>query len=482
MSPATVQSYVNRAEVVKLSWPLPDGLDDEALERLLFPHETDYSRRCPEPDFALIHLELKKKHVTKLLVWQEYREQHTDGMQYSQFCDRYRRWTDSLSVTMRQSHRAGERMFVDFSGDGLEVIDPRTGECKMAKLFVAVLGASNLTYVEPVFSEDLPTWIGCHVRAFTYFGGVVEIVVPDNLKSGVKRADFYDPELNPTYADLAQHYNTVVIPARKRKPRDKAKAEQGVLLAERWVLAVLRKREFGSLAELRDAVTPLRDRLNDRPMQKIGRSRRQIFEAVERAALKPLPSQPYEMCTWKKVTVNIDYHIEFEDHYYSVHYTYYTSNRRKMEVRATAATVEILHRGRRVASHVRSYEKYKHTTNPDHMPDHHRIRVEWSPSRIISWAKSVGPCTAGVIDKIMSTRKHPEQGYRSCLGILRLRDRYPEDRIERACERAMKYGTPSRKSIETILKYNRDRLDEEECGGQQALPWHSNVRGPTYYQ
>jgi len=480
LSSSTVLDYIGRAQVAKLAWPLPDELDDEALGRLLFPNEKRPVRKRPKLDFALIHLELKRKHVTKLLLWQEYREQHPDGYQYSQFCEHYNRWADSLSVTMRQTHRAGEKMFVDFSGDGIDIVDPRTGECKTAKLFVAVLGASNLTYVEPVLSEDLPTWITCHVNAFSYIGGVAEITVPDNLKSGVTRPDYYDPDLNPAYADLAQHYKTAVIPARVRKPRDKAKVEQGVLLAARWIIAVLRNHEFTSMTELRLAIRPLVERLNNRPMQKIGKSRRQVFEEIEKAALKPLPSKPYELCEWKKASVNIDYHIEFDDHYYSVHFTYYTSRRRKVDVRATATTVEILWSGRRIASHVRSYEKYRHTTKDEHMPESHRQNLEWPPSRIIAWAKSVGPSTAQVVEEIMRRRQHPEQGYRSCLGILRLRDRYPDDRIERACARAVQYRMFSRRSIEATLKNNKDRVEEEQPS-QQPLPWHENIRGGGYY-
>jgi len=475
-----VADYVARAEVAKLTWPLDPPLDDEALERLLFPHEHEAIRLCPEPEYGHVHLELKKKHVTKLLLWQEYREQHPDGYQYSQFCERYREWAAGLSVTMRQEHRAGEKMFVDFSGDGITIVDPRTGECHTAKLFVAVLGASNLTYIEAVLHEDLPTWIACHVHAMAYFGGVAEIWVPDNLKSGVKRPDYYDPEMNPTYADLARHYAAVVIPARKRKPRDKAKVEQGVLLASRWVIAVLRHREFTSLHELQEAVRPLLERLNNRPMQKLKRSRREVFEAIERAALQPLPSAPYELCVWKKVKVNIDYHVEFDDHYYSVHYTHYSKNQRDMEVRATATTVEILYGGRRVASHVRSYEKHRFTTKPEHRPASHSQHLEWTPSRMISWGKSIGPNTGAVLEEILNRQQHPEQGFRSCLGVIRLHDSYPTERLEKACARALKYGTVNRRSIEAILKNNLESaVDEPEP--QLALPLHENVRGAGYY-
>lgn len=480
LSPSTVLDYLGRARVAQLNGSLIEVMDDAALNALLFPNEDQPNRSRPEPDFSLIHLELKKKHVTKMLLWQEYREQHPDGYQYSQFCEHYNRWADSLHVTMRQRHRAGEKAFVDFSGDGIDIINPKTGECQTAKLFIAVLGASNFTFVDPVLNEKLPTWISCHVKAFDYFGGVPEILVPDNLKSGVTRPDYYDPELNPTYADLARHYQVAVIPARKRKPRDKAKAEQGVLLAERWILAALRHREFTSLAELREAIRPLVEKLNNRRMQKIGKSRREVFEELEKPALRSLPQEPYELCDWKKVSVNIDYHIEYDDHYYSVHYTYYTSSRRKMEVRATSSTVEVFYGGRRVASHVRSYKKFDHTTKPEHMPDSHRRNLEWPPSRIIAWAKTVGPCTAQVIEEIMKRRQHPEQGYRSSLGILRLRDRYPDERIERACERAVRFRSFSRRSIEATLKNNRDRINDEPTP-QQSLPLHENVRGGGYY-
>jgi transposase len=477
----TVAEYLVRARAAKLTWPPDPPLDDEALERLLFPHEHQPLRLRPEPDYALVHLELKKKHVTKMLLWQEYREQHPDGYEYSQFCARFREWVAGLSVTMRQDHRAGEKMFVDFSGDGLTIVDPHTGECQTAKLFVAVLGASNLTYVEPVLHEDLSTWIDCHVRALAYFGGVPAIWVPDNLKSGVRRPDFYDPDINPTYADLSRHYGAVVIPARKKKPRDKAKVEQGVLLASRWILAVLRHRELSSYAELRDAVRPLVERLNNRPMQKLKRSRREVFDSIEREALQALPSTPYELCIWKKVRVNIDYHVEFDDHYYSVHYTHYSKGQRDMEVRATATTVEILYGGRRVASHVRSFQKYKHSTKPEHRPVAHTQHLEWPPSRIIAWGNSIGPSTGAVLEEILKRRQHPEQGFRSCLGVIRLKDRYPPERLEKACTRALKYRTLNRRSIEAILKNNLDRDPDEPEVPQLALPWHGNIRGGGYY-
>jgi transposase len=366
ISPATASDYLGRVAVAKLGWPLPTELDnDAALNRLLFPNEGHPVAQRPEPDWSHVHLELRRKHVTKLLLWQEYREANAEGFEYSQFCDKYLRWAVHLTVTMRQNHRAGEKCFVDFSGDGIDIVDPLTGECQTAKLFVAVLGASSLTYVEPVFDEELPTWIACHVHAFEFFGGVSEIVVPDNLKSGVTKASKYEPTVNRTYADMARHYGTAIIPARAYRPRDKAKVEQGVLLAQRWILAVLRNRTFFSLEELREAVKVLVTRLNDRPMQKLKKSRRQLFDELEKSALKPLPSMSYEFADWALPRVGLNYHVNFDDHWYSVLYTLYGQ---QLELRATATTIEVFRGGKRETSHARSYEKNRYSTKKEHMP------------------------------------------------------------------------------------------------------------------
>lgn len=476
LSPATVSGYLGRIAAAKLTWPLPAELDDEALEGLLFPDEGRPVTQRPEPDWALVHQELKKKHVTKQLVWLEYREAHNDGYQYSRFCERYAQWAVHLSVTMRQTHRAGEKMFVDFSGDGIEIVDPLTGDRRVAKLFVAVLGASNLTYVEAALSEDLPSWIGGHVRAMTYFGGSAEIYVPDNLKSGVKRADNYDPEINPTYAELACHYGAVVMPARKRKPRDKAKVEQGVLLAERWILAVLRHQTFFSLRELDDAIEPLVERLNDRRMRKLGKSRRQLFEEIERGALRALPVLPYAYADWARPKVSLDYHVEFDHHFYSVPYLLVGE---RLDVRATATMIEILRGGHRVTSHLRSYIRNSHTTKPEHMPQRHREYAKWTAERLANWAQTVGPKTSALAEEIMRRRRHPEQGFRACLGLIRLGDRFDPERVERACARALKHGAISYQSVVSILANKLDEADEEPAQG--PLPFHENIRGPGYY-
>lgn len=485
VSPSTVQGCIGRFEVQGLLWPLSEELDDLQLERLLYPAELAPKRSRPEPDWPLVHRELKKKHVTKMLVWQEYREGCADGLSYSQFCERYIRYRDSLGLVARRDHKAGERMFVDFSGDGIDIIEPNTGEVSVAKLFVAVLGASNLTYVEPVLHENLPTWIQCHINAFNFFGGVAEITVPDNLKSGVTKPDRYEPDLNPTYAALAAHYKTAVIPARVRKPRDKAKVEQGVLLAERWIIAVLRHREFHRLADVRVAVRELNTKLNDRPMQKLAYSRRQLFEAIEKSALLPLPTSPFELCDYKRVRVNIDYHVEYDSHYYSVHYTHYINQQRDMEVRATATGVEVFFAGRRVAVHVRSYDPVKkYVTLSEHMPASHRQNLEWTPTRLIRWGESIGPSTKQLIEEILHRRTHPEQGFKSCLAVLRLAKDFPADRFERACARAVRFRAFSYKSVKAILKNNLDKeplVNRAEADAQLTLPLHENIRGPEYY-
>ena len=478
LSPSTVSDYLGRIAVAKLAWPLPAGLDDDALNRLLFPQEGHPSVSRPEPDWCVIHQELKRKHVTKSLLWQEYRESNSNGYEYSRFCERYQLWAGHLGVTMRQVHIAGEKCFVDFSGDGIEVIDPATGEVRVAKLFVAVLGASNLTFVEPVFTEELPVWIACHVHAFEFFGGVSEITVPDNLRSGVTKASKYEPELNRTYADLARHYGTAIIPARAYKPRDKAKVEGAVLLASRWILAVLRNHTFFSLAELREAVKRLVARLNDRVMKKLKKSRRQVFEEVERSALKPLPSAPYEFAEWARPRVGLNYHVEFDDHHYSVPYALYGH---RLDLRATATVIEVFRGGRREASHARSYVKHGYSTKGEHMPKGHREYAEWTPERLITWARTVGPMTAAVVEEIMLSRAHPQQGFNACLGIMRLRGTYDDKRIERACSRAKERRACSYRSVAAILQNNLDKDERPVEEQQSCLPLHENIRGADYY-
>src|SRR5690606_32080449 len=406
----TVGEYLRRAQGAGLSWPLPADLDDTGLERLLFPPPPDMPAQLRGiPDWLAIHKELRLKHVTLFLLWQEYRAAHPDGYQYSWFCEHYRAWQGKLDVVMRQDHRAGEKLFVDYAGQTVPVIDRATGEVREAQIFVAVLGASNYTYAEATWTQGLPDWIGSHQRTFHFLGGVPELVVPDNLRSGVSKAHRYEPDTNPTYQDMASHYGVAVLPARVRKPRDKAKVEGGVLVVERWILAALRHRQFFSLRELNAAISELLVTLNNRPFRKLPGCRREHFEQLDRPALQPLPGESYVYAEWKKARVHIDYHVAVDGHYYSVPHVLI---KREVDVRMTHNTIECFHRGERVASHQRSKLKGRHTTVAAHMPESHRQAGEWSPERLLKWAAKTGPAAEKLIQVVMASRKHPQQAYR----------------------------------------------------------------------
>ncbi len=477
-SPSTVGDYLRRAQVAGLSWPLPDGMDERAVEAKLFPPPAPSHAPRPLPEWTRVHRELRRKGVTLSLLWHEYKAEHPDGVQYSWFCDRYRAWAQHLDVVMRQEHRAGEKLFVDYAGHTVPIVDRETGELREAQIFVAVLGASNYTFAEATWTQSLADWCASHVRALRFLGGAPELVVPDNLRSAVSKAHRYEPDTNPTYQDLAEHYAMAILPARVRRPRDKAKVEAGVLLVERWILAALRNRTFFSLAELNAAIAELLERLNDRSFKKLPGSRRTMFESLEQSTLTPLPHEPYIFAEWKKVRVHIDYHVEVDHHFYSVPFTL---RGKQLQARFSANTVECLHLGKRVASHVRSYARGRHTTLPEHMPEKHRQMGQWSPKRFIQWAEKTGPATAQLITNVLGARKHPEQSYRSCLGILRLEKAYGNERLEAACRRALILGTYAVRSIESILKH---RLDEQPLNEPQDLQLpldHDNIRGPSYY-
>jgi transposase len=479
ISRPSVTDYLLRFEEAGLTWPAAATLDDATLERKLFPPAPVASTvQRAVPDWSHVHRELRGKGVTLTLLWHEYKTAHPEGFQYSWFCDQYRAWAGTLDLVMRQEHRAGEKLFVDYAGQTAEVVDRRTGEIRQAQVFVAVLGASNYTYAEATWSQQLPDWIGSHVRAFEFLGGTSEILVPDNLRSGVSKAHRYEPDLNPTYADLARHYGVAVLPARVRKPRDKAKAEAGVLLVERWILAVLRHRTFFSLAELNREIARLLERLNTRPFKKLPGTRQELFEQLDRPALQPLPAQAYEFAEWKKVLVNIDYHVDIEGHYYSAPYPLV---RKSLQARFTARTVECFHKGQRVASHPRSHLKGHHTTVPEHMPPSHRSYAEWTPQRLIAWAEKTGPATATLVRTILERRAHPQQGFRSCLGIMRLGKSFGEERLEAACRRALRLGTYSYKSIDSILRQGLDRKALPEQQELELSIEHDNLRGSDYY-
>ncbi|MGA7911748.1 MAG: IS21 family transposase [Candidatus Dormiibacterota bacterium] len=478
----TAWDFVDRARRAGLQWPLPEEMDDDQLELRLFglPLAVKTSSPArPLPDWSHIHKEIRRQGVTLQLLNFEYLEEHPDGYQYSQFCDLYRQWQKKLDPTMRQEHRAGEKMFPDFAGQTIPVVDARTGVVTEAQIFVGVLGASNYTYAEAFPSQELPHWIAGHVHAFNYFGGAPRVLVPDNLRSGVSKANRYEPVINATYADMAAHHGCVVIPARPRKPRDKAKVEVGVLIVERWILARLRNRTLFSFAELNAAIRELVEHLNRKPFKKLPGSRLSLFEEIERAALRRLPPTPYEFALWPKAKVSIDYHLEVDRHYYSVPHRYIGET---CDVRLTAAVVEIFLRSRRIASHLRSYKRGGFTTDSSHMPESHRRHLEWTPSRIVSWGHKVGPATGEFAEGVLKSKPHPEQGFRSCLGIMRLGKQYGDDRLEAACKRALSARAFSYRSVESILKTGLDRQPLPEQPRVRPHPMHENVRGPNYYR
>src|SRR3954453_3978741 len=454
LSQGTVSGYLSRARAAGVSWSLAEDLDDAQLEALLFPPPPAIAAdQRPIPDWAWVHRELRRPKVTLALLLEDSRAGPPDGFCYSWFCDLCRGWAGRLQPTMRQTHIAGEKLFVDFAGRTGEVVDGLTGEIIPVQIFVAVLGASSFTYAEAVWSQKLPDWIAAHVRAFAYFDGAARQTVSDNLKAGITKACFHEPMVNRTYADMARHYGTAIVPARPYKPRDKAKVEVGVQVVGRWIPARLRHRRFFSLADLNAAIRALLEDLNDRPMRGWGTSRRALFEQLDRPALESLPPEPYEYAEWKGCRVNLDYHVEIAKHYYSVPHQLI---RQEIEARITAATVEIFHRGKRVASHRRSARPHRPTTIAEHMPSSHRRYRDCTHQRIRREAAAAGDNTVLPADVILRSRPHPEQGFRSCIGILGLVKRYDAARVEAACARALVLGTRSYNSVPAILKNHRE--------------------------
>ena len=480
---STVRATLKRFQASGLTWPLPEDLTDTALETRLFgpAGSKQGHRRQVEPDWAAIHRELKRKHVTLSILWDEYIEQNPEGYRYSRFCELYRSWEGRISVTMRQAHVGGDKLFVDYAGDTVPVIvDRLTGEVRQAQIFVAVMGASNFTYAEASWTQTLGDWIGAHSRVFAAIGGVPRLLVPDNAKVAVIKACRYEPQVNRTYAEMAAHYGTAVLPARPHRPRDKAKVEAAVLVVERWILARLRNRQFYSLAELNAAIAELLRRLNeDRAIRRLGRTRRQLLEEIDRPALKPLPVAPYVFAEWRIRRVGIDYHVEVGHHFYSVPYRFARS---EVEARLTSRTVEIFAKGERIAVHLRSSGNGKHTTLADHMPSSHRRYADWTVGRIRRDAALVGPATAALCDLILEHRPHPEQGFRSCLGILRLARPFGTGRLEAAAAHAIEIGALTYGSVRSILDHKLDRHAAHQRPADGASILHPNIRGSRYYQ
>ena len=474
---STVSDYLGRARAAGLDWPLPERLDEDGLERLLFPVREANSAR-PALDMVYLRNEMRKKSVTLQLLWEEYRSHTPDGYGYSQFCQLYGDWLGRQAISLRQEHRAGEKLFVDFAGDTIPIVDALTGAIIEAHLFVAVLGCSNFTYAEVTATEQLPDWIGAQVHALEDIKGVPVVVVPDNTKTAVKSPCWYDPDINLTYQEMAEHYGFAVVPARTRKPKDKAKVEGGVLIAERWILARLRHHTFFSIAEANEAVRRLLDWMNAKPFKKLPGCRKEVLERLERPVLKPLPERRYEYAEWKRVAVSIDYHVEVDGHYYSAPYGMI---KQRLTARITRGGVELFHRGQRVAVHVRSHQKGHHTTLLEHRPPAHQHLMEWTPQRIISWAGTIGSACAEVVTQIMAGRPLVEHGYRPCMGVIRLGKQYGNERLERACGRALKLNIVSYRRIENMLRTGRDKVAETDPAPCPVL-FHDNVRGAGYYQ
>ena len=481
ISQSTVHEYLSAAQAAGVRWPLPDNWDEQQIEQALFPQRPAPSvwRKHPEPDWGKIHEDLQThKDLTLHLAWQEGRESNPDGYGYSRFCDLYRRWLKKLDLVLRQEHRAGEKMFVDYAGATIPIHNPENGEVYGAAVFVAVLGASSYTFAEATTGQDLRNWIGSHQRAFEFFGGVTEVVVPDNLKSAVTHPSYYEPDLNPTYRDLGEHYGVAIIPARPYRARDKAKAEVGVQVVQRWIVAALRKRKFFTLAEVNQAIGELLVRVNQRPFRKRKDNRATLFAQLDRPSLKPLPATRYQFGEWKTARVNIDYYVEVERHFYSEPYA---RVHQEVDVHLTGEAVEVLHRGVRVSSHVRSRESGKASTLTEHRPKSHQKYLGRTPSRLIEDAQQTGPCTGQLVEAILGAKRHPEQGFRSCLGILRLAKTYPAERMEAAARRCLRARAYNVASMESILKNQLDRVSIPGDPPAQTAVDHDNIRGADYF-
>ena len=479
LSVGGIQKLLAKAKALGRTWPLPDDLDDNRLAQLFYPTaDTGSSTRLQMPDWAVIHQELKHRHMTKQLLWEDYTQQYPNRCySYSQFCERYRRWCKTQKRSMRQHHKAGETCFVDYAGATVPIVNPDSGAIREAQVFIGALGASNYTYAEATWSQSLPDWLGSHGRMLEYFGGCTALIVPDNLRSGVSKACRYDPDLNPSYQQWAEHYQVAVMPARPRKPKDKAKAEVAVQVVERWILARLRHHTFFTLAELNQCIRVLLEDLNSRPFKQLPGCRRTAFEQLDKPALRPLPARPYRYVDIKPVKVNVDYHVQYQAHCYSVPHQYVGE---RLELHASETLVEAYFRRQRVATHPRQYTP-GFTTNAAHMPERHRAQQQWSPGRLKRWAADIGPDTLTWVSDQLERREHPEQAYRVCLGLLNLGKHYPATRLNAACRIANAAGLNRLKQIKAILKSNRDQLPEQLSLEAELPQDHENIHGPHNY-
>lgn len=478
---STAQSYVDRFESSNIAWPLPEGMTRDDLENSLFGHSgsTNVAGKRFPVDLKYLAEEMRRPNVTLALLWEEYKQHHPDGYQYSQFCKRYRQYKKTVNYSMRMEHKAGEKGFVDF-GDGLKLVNPETGELTPTSLFVFCWGASNYLFAKATLGEDLLSWITVNMDALHCFGCCPKVIVPDNLKSAVSRACRYEPETNPTYAEFASHYGVVIMPTRPVAPKDKAKFEAGVKLAKRWILAKLRNRIFTTIDDMNDAIMEVLDVFNNKVMKSFEKSRRTLFETLDKPNAVALPVLPYEFGEWKTATVNINYHIEFGKHCYSAPYTLI---HQPVDVRATARLIEIFHKGKLLCSHARSYQVGGYTTVKEHMPPSHQKYLEWSPERMLRFAENIGPSVKELAEKMMASREFPEQAYRSCLGLIRLKDKFGVDRLRLACERALNYRNFKYHAVKNILEKGLDRQSTDRIvDAAMTAVKHENIRGASYYE
>jgi transposase len=482
VSQSTVHEYLARAAAAGLKWPLPEEWDEDRLEAALFPPNqgTKKPAKRPQPEFVHIREQLRQhRDLTKELLWEEYREQHPDGYSYSRFCKLYRRWRKQQDVVLRQEHQPGEKLFVDWAGATIP-IHHADGGISQAPLFVSALGVSSYTYAEAAANQQMEHWLKVQRNAFEYYGGCPQLLIPDNTKTGVTKACRYEPDLNPTYQEFAAHYHVAVLPTRPRKPRDKAKVESAVQVVQRWIVMRLRHRKFFSVIEANQAIRELLGYLNQRPFRKRREeSRASLFEKIDRPALRPLPAERYDLSQWAQARVNIDYHIAFDGNWYSVPYALTGES---VEVRSTPATVEIFHRGKRVASHLRHRGRNQNVTQNEHRPKSHQAHLEWTPSRMVNWAAKVGPHTAQLVQRILDDKPHPEMGYRACLGLIRLAEKHSIARMEAAAERALLTGAIGYKRVKSMLENGLDAQPVPLPPEIRPSPDHENLRGPEYFQ
>lgn len=480
VSVGSIQSLIKKAEQLNLSWPLPDSMDDTQLARLFYPQsDSRSSSRFQTPDWSDVRKQLAMKGVTKHLLWEEYTQQFPNRCySYSQYCDRYLHWLKKQRRSMRQHHKAGDVLFVDYAGQTMPIVDAHTGEIRRAQIFVAAMGASNYYYAEATWSQGLKDWLGSHARTFEFMGAVPNIVVPDNLRSGVSKSCKYDPDVNPSYQQLAAHYDTAIIPARPYKPKDKSKAEVGVQIIERWILARLRHHTFFSLHELNQCIRNLLVDVNNRPFKQLKGTRQQWFDDIDKPALKPLPKHRYEYTEIKRVKVNIDYHVQYDDRFYSVPHHLVGE---KVELHAKNKTIEVYFHNKRVASHVRGYT-YGFSTTPEHMPTQHQQHHKVTQGSLMNWAKDVGDEMLKWVKAQLKRKAHPQQAFRVCLGALQLTKQYPNERLNKACFIANRNQLYRLQSLKDILLSNQDNLVTEINQEPSTLPQtHENIRGPQSF-